>query len=89
MRKLNREQLNLEWFKRSLESEKDFFGKTTEDIISNIKDAEGYLRDVTKEYERPKFDKNENKTKYVQVYDFKYAEEKNLLKYSSEWAMEI
>ena len=31
----------------------------------------------------------ENKTKYVEVYDFKYAEEKNLLKYSSEWAMEI
>jgi len=27
----------------------------------------------------------ENKTKYVDVYDFMYAEENNLLKYSSEW----
>ena len=27
----------------------------------------------------------ENKTKYVQVYDFMYAEENNLLKYSTEW----
>ena len=28
-----------------------------------------------------------NKTKYVEVYDFMYAEENNLLKYSSEWIM--
>ncbi|MEK0353810.1 MAG: DNA repair helicase, partial [Nitrosopumilus sp.] len=27
----------------------------------------------------------ENKTKYVQVYDFMYAIKNNLLKYSSEW----
>ena len=27
----------------------------------------------------------ENKTKYVEVYDFMYAEENSLLKYSSEW----
>ena len=27
----------------------------------------------------------ENKTKYVEVYDFMYAEKNNLLKYSSEW----
>ncbi|MCH8914827.1 MAG: DNA repair helicase [Thaumarchaeota archaeon] len=27
----------------------------------------------------------ENKTKYVQVYDFMYAEKNNLLKYSTEW----
>lgn len=31
----------------------------------------------------------ENKTKYVEVYDFMYAEENNLLKYSSEWAINI
>ena len=31
----------------------------------------------------------ENKTKYVEVYDFKYAEKHNMLKYSSEWAIEI
>ena len=31
----------------------------------------------------------ENKTKYVEVYDFKYAEKHNMLKYSTEWAMEI
>ena len=29
----------------------------------------------------------ENKTKYVEVYDFMYAEKNNLLKYSSEWIM--
>ena len=29
----------------------------------------------------------QNKTKYVEVYDFKYAEKNNLLKYSSEWIM--
>ncbi len=31
----------------------------------------------------------ENKTKYVEVYDFDYAEEKNLLKYTSQWALEF
>jgi hypothetical protein len=30
----------------------------------------------------------ENKTKYVKVYDFMYAEENNLLKYSSDWIMQ-
>jgi len=30
----------------------------------------------------------ENKTKYVQVYDFMYAEENNLLKYSTEWVIQ-
>lgn len=29
----------------------------------------------------------QNKTKYVEVYDFMFAEENNLLKYSSEWIM--
>ncbi|NND86102.1 MAG: DNA repair helicase [Nitrosopumilus sp.] len=29
-----------------------------------------------------------NKTKYVEVYDFMYAEGNNLLKYSSEWIMQ-
>ena len=31
----------------------------------------------------------ENKTKYVEVYDFMHAEENNLLKYSSEWAFNV
>jgi HKD family nuclease len=31
----------------------------------------------------------EGKTKYVEVYDFKYAEKNNLLKYSSQWALDI
>lgn len=31
----------------------------------------------------------ENKTKYVEVYDYKYAQQKNLLKYSSGWAFEF
>ena len=31
----------------------------------------------------------ENKTKYVEVYDFKDAEKHHMLKYSSEWAIEI
>jgi len=31
----------------------------------------------------------ENKTKYVDVYDFDYAEKKNLLKYTSQWALEF
>jgi len=31
----------------------------------------------------------ENKTKYVDVYDFDYAEKKNLLKYTSQWALEL
>ncbi len=31
----------------------------------------------------------QNKTKYVQVFDFEYAEQKNLLKYSTEWALDI
>jgi len=30
----------------------------------------------------------ENKTKHVEVYDFMYAEENSLLKYSSEWIMQ-
>jgi hypothetical protein len=29
-----------------------------------------------------------NNTKYVQVYDFEYANEHNLLKYDSRWAIE-
>ena len=29
----------------------------------------------------------QNKTNHVEVYDFMYAEENNLLKYSSEWIM--
>jgi len=31
----------------------------------------------------------ENKTKYVEVYDFNYAEKNNLLKYTSPWALEF
>ncbi len=31
----------------------------------------------------------ENKTKYVEVYDFLYAERNNLLKFSSEWAYNV
>ena len=31
----------------------------------------------------------ENKTKYVEVYDFLYAEENSLLKFSSEWAYNV
>lgn len=31
----------------------------------------------------------ENKTKYVEVYDFLYAEKNSLLKFSSEWAYDI
>lgn len=31
----------------------------------------------------------ENKTKYVEVYDFLYAAENNLVKYSSEWAYNV
>ena len=31
----------------------------------------------------------ENKTKYVEVYDFNYAEKNNLLKFSSEWAIDV
>lgn len=31
----------------------------------------------------------ENETKYVEVYDFDYAEKNNLLKYTSEWALEF
>ncbi|WP_255464240.1 DNA repair helicase [Nitrosopumilus sp. b1] len=30
----------------------------------------------------------ENKTKYVEVYDFNYAEKNNLLKFSSDWVIE-
>lgn len=30
----------------------------------------------------------QNKTKYVEVYDFAYAEKNNLLKYSSEWIIQ-
>ncbi|MGI9567114.1 MAG: DNA repair helicase [Nitrosopumilus sp.] len=30
----------------------------------------------------------ENKTKHLEVYDFMYAEENNLLKYSSEWVLQ-
>ena len=31
----------------------------------------------------------ENKTKYVDVWDFMYAEKNNLLKYSTKWITEI
>ena len=31
----------------------------------------------------------EDKTKNVKVYDFKYAEKNNLLKYSTEWALDV
>ena len=30
-----------------------------------------------------------NKTKYVEVYDLLFAERKNLLKYSAEWAVDL
>lgn len=30
-----------------------------------------------------------NKTKYIEVYDYEYAERNNLLKYSSQWALEL
>ena len=30
-----------------------------------------------------------NKTKYVDVWDFMYAEENNLLKYSSKWVTHV
>jgi len=30
----------------------------------------------------------ENKTEYVEIYDFDYAEENNLLKYSTDWAID-
>ena len=31
----------------------------------------------------------ENKIKYVEIFDFNYAEKNNLLKYSSEWAYDL
>ena len=31
----------------------------------------------------------QNKTKYVDIYDFMYAEENNLLKYSSKWVTHV
>ncbi len=31
----------------------------------------------------------ENNTKYIEVYDFNYAEKNRLLKYSSQWALDI
>ena len=31
----------------------------------------------------------ENKTKYVEVYDFMYAQQNNLIKFSSEWAYNV
>ncbi len=31
----------------------------------------------------------ENRTRYVEVHDFRHAEKHNMLKYSSEWAVEI
>jgi len=31
----------------------------------------------------------ENKTKFVEVYDFNFAEKNNLLKYATKWAMNI
>ena len=31
----------------------------------------------------------ENKTKYLDVYDFQYAEKNNMLKYSSQWAVDV
>lgn len=31
----------------------------------------------------------ENKTKFVEVYDFNFAEKNNLLKYSTQWAIDI
>jgi len=31
----------------------------------------------------------ENNTKYVEVYDFNYAEKNHLLKYSSQWALDV
>ena len=31
----------------------------------------------------------ENKTRYVEIYDFNYAQRHNMLKYSSQWAMDV
>ena len=31
----------------------------------------------------------QNKTRYVEVYDFNYAAKNNLLKYSTEWAVSL
>ena len=54
------------------------------DVFTSLNDKSRVQRKI-KDFE----DLWENKTKYVEVYDFMYAEENNLLKYSSEWAFSV
>jgi hypothetical protein len=54
------------------------------DVFTSWKDKSRVQRKI-KDFE----DLWKNNTRYVEVYDFTYAEENNLLKYSSEWAFNI
>ena len=69
-------------------SSESFSTQTTDfesvDVFTSWNDKSRVERKV-KDFE----DLWENKTKYVQVYDFMYAEENNLLKYSTEWITQI
>jgi len=68
-------------------SSESFSTQTTDfesvDVFTSWNDKSRVERKV-KDFE----DLWENKTKYVQVYDFMYAIKNNLLKYSSEWLLQ-
>jgi hypothetical protein len=73
-----------------------FTGTSKESFSSQTRDFESVdvftsWNDKTRVERKMKDFENlwKNKTKYVDVYDFMYAEENNLLKYSSKWVTQI
>ena len=83
-------------FKDEEDEQVAFTGTSKESFSSQTRDFESVdvftsWNDKTRVERKMKDFENlwKNKTKYVDVYDFMYAEENNLLKYSSKWVTHV
>ena len=83
-------------FKDDEDEQVAFTGTSKESFSSQTRDFESVdvftsWNDKTRVERKIKDFENlwKNKTKYVDVYDFMYAEENNLLKYSSKWVTHV
>ena len=91
-----RSQKELEIFKDDKDGQVAFTGTSKESFSSQTRDFESVdvftsWNDKTRVERKMKDFENlwQNKTKYVDVWDFMYAEENNLLKYSSKWVTHV
>ena len=83
-------------FKDDEDEQVAFTGTSKESFSSQTRDFESVdvftsWNDKTRVERKMKDFENlwQNKTKYVDIYDFMYAEENNLLKYSSKWVTHV